>query len=216
LRKQKEATDWEKQWDDDDDDDDSDGIDGADTNVAPQHLCAQVSPLNLPSQLSHLQQSLESREGGQLALNTHQPSDLLDEISPLPDLSGTIPVSPPMNLLQLPCVTPNAAEEQSHTSVALHQVAKDLLSKPLEDSLPFSDHHTLSENTKLDWEIDFKEAADESLIKPSVQMFMPMLRVLGKGSFGKVCIIVLQQNPLYIGYSNIFIGRIGAETRRKE
>lgn len=214
-RKQKEATDWEKQWDEDDDDDDSDGIDVAETNSAPQHLAVQVSPLKLPPQSSSLQQSPGSPEGGQVALITPKPSDLLSENSLQSDISEEIPVSPPRNLHQHPCITPSSAEEQSHMNVALHQMAEDLLSKPLEGNIPSADHHILAENDNLDWDIDYKVAADEGDDKPCVKMFMPMLRVLGKGSFGKVRLLFSIESYNTLDVLTLFVGCVGTETRRK-
>lgn len=183
LRKQKEATDWEKQWDDDDDDD-SDGLEGADTNGAPQHLVAQVSPLKLPPQSSSLQ-TPEARETAPHTMVSPQQSDFLYENSLSSDVPGVSPVSPPRNLQQPPCITPNSTEDR--VTVSMHQIADDLLSKPVEDCLPSANHQ--SEDDNVDWDIDFKVPAHDNLTKPSVNMFMPMLRVLGKGSFGKVVLV---------------------------
>lgn len=72
--------------------------------------------------------------------------------------------------------------------------AEDLLSKPTPSMLSQPQQSgnnsttTCKDNENVDWDVPVQQSGskEDNSNKPNVQMFMPMLRVLGKGSFGKV------------------------------
>jgi hypothetical protein len=211
IRKQKEVSNWEKQWDEDDDDSEDDDADSDGAGVdarksSPQHGVGEhyvmdagacpASPMKLPSTTSPPQQSALNQSGLEYGESVLTPiavqpnllsSDLQQHHITASDSGNDMPISPPRIQHQHLSLAP--VSPPSSIIVQGSQV-EDLLSKPNNsiDSQVEQRQQYVVEDGHLEWDNDVQHppGIDDPREKPNVQMFMPMLRVLGKGSFGKV------------------------------
>jgi hypothetical protein len=169
LRKQKEVQDWEKQWDEDesDDDEDDDEFDESQQEQEDDMI------LQANSSSTSLRSSTTLPSSATSSGNSIPPPAL---VAPMKRL-GLSPKSASHGRgMSLPSRPTSKKATSAPTIVAT--TAEDLLSAPL---------HVAS---SAEWDtVPPPPPMPESIVerKPDVQMFMPMLRVLGKGSFGKVC-----------------------------
>jgi hypothetical protein len=179
-RKPKEVNDWEKQWDEDDDDSD----DGQhDTGISAAAAASGLRP------------GVGGLESGQYKANAIPP--------PPPPPAGTAPKSP-VRHDALYYATPPPPPPTS-TAVDLLSTASllppSLVTPPPPQYPPYvtpplsqpQTQHSSGGQALDVWETDaslpptLPHAYD--VRKPDVDMFLPVLRVLGKGSFGKVRVV---------------------------
>ena len=155
-----EVGDWEKQWDEDEDDDSDDDDEGVEEGVVDT---AHGAP-----------QHAQHHAGG---IHTMRPGMDVGHSS----MSTPTALSAKMG----------HANQQPHGMAAQQQQPEDLLSKPLGNAGDLAAEWDTSASATGDMAAAAAAAAQiesesDMTAKPDVQMFMPMLRVLGKGSFGKV------------------------------
>jgi hypothetical protein len=190
-----QVNDWEKQWDEDEDD--SEGEDEPDllqqgSIVANQNQAGGALPLHqirpgmdaghssAPQQQQqhlHHQQQQQQHEHD-VALEFQQ---LASPSAILPPM--TAPLSP--TKAQANFISPESLSQQQQLQLQQQQQQQqlgvhtgDLLSDPNVVVIPMDDG--------LEWDTNVHGVEEVGNLKPNVQMFLPMLRVLGKGSFGKV------------------------------
>mmetsp|Transcript_9051 Transcript_9051/g.19293 ORF Transcript_9051/g.19293 Transcript_9051/m.19293 type:complete len:978 (-) Transcript_9051:1439-4372(-) len=155
--------------------------------------------------------SLESSTLGQSALPNYRP-DVMN--------SGPPVKSAQLPLMALPGATPHtaaaatsSAQQPLHTPIVQHTHAQHAFSPPKpksqqeleEDERLSREADTLLQGDGNYWELDARGdeggVGDVETEKPSVDMFNPALRVLGRGSFGRVVLVQkrygLSQGGLY-------------------
>jgi hypothetical protein len=161
LRKQKEINDWEKQWDEDDDDSED-----GEAQQQQQHGGMILRP---GMDAGHSNSSL-------LLAVPPPPPALSSHVIPMsttPPRGGTTPLQ--QQHVRFPSAPPSPIP------------ATDLLSAP---SSPLQE----KVGGGLEWDTGIALIPQQLSFegrKPDVQMFLPVLRVLGKGSFGKVRSVVI-------------------------
>lgn len=218
LRKQKEVSNWEKQWDEDDDEDDdaeSDEADGDARVSSPQHggddhYGAVVSPspvssMKSPAATSPPHQSARIQTGLEYGASIITPvvqNNLQYETTqqPIPgDTSTVSQLSPPRTQHHIVSLSSSSPSGELLNKIQ-EPIADDLLSKSIisadtliSQQLQQQQYHVVEDDSSV-WDsvIQQPPGMEDTESKPSVQMFMPMLRVLGKGSFGKVSSFVQQ------------------------
>ena len=209
----KEVNDWEKQWDaDEDDDSDEEEEDETSAGVV-------ATTLDVPSTSSGGITAGPSRDGSSTGIAAAATTPLhhhQSQVRPAMDVGhselpmqamphsasvastniGTVPVSmeskPAMtnfkgSINKVSFVTPDAAPTQHH-----HDLAAEWDMAGIQPpSATVADQETMTVTQPL-----------QDTTKPNVQMFLPMLRVLGKGSFGKVGTFSLRLCPMIICWLN--------------
>ena len=158
LRKQKDVQDWEKQWDEDEDDESEEEEDATEEQSTIYSSAAAAVPAIKPA---------------------------------FPPRAGAVPTletSFSRGMAAAPSIL-------ASDSTDLLSDSTDLLSATIavstsSSSAPLSVQQQQQQQVGPDWATEglpvLQRETDKSQRKPDVQMFLPMLRVLGKGSFGKV------------------------------
>jgi len=201
--KKKEANDWEKQWDadEDDDSDESDEDEGAKNDAGaapPQHhqLAAATarppamdvghSELPLPHASNMSVASIahgsslpyhHNSQGGVPTAALHQQqkhAPMLAPSSKVPPVSGTDPHHDLASEWDMAGIQPPTAIEPDTSA----------------ETTPI--YLQQQQQMQHQQQQQFELQQQQSMDKPNVQMFLPMLRVLGKGSFGKVVLVQKQ------------------------
>ena len=157
--KQKDVQDWEKQWDEDDDESDE-GPEGLEQ--AP-YYGASTAAAPVPVPLSPPRNAAAHEITTSLAQGVAAPP--FAATGPTDLLSAAARVTPATSTTTTSTSTCIGAPPSVHQQQQLQQVSPD-------------------------WETESLSTVQRQVSagqrKPDVQMFLPMLRVLGKGSFGKV------------------------------
>ena len=190
----KEVNDWEKQWDADEDDDSdeededetgtpsdgtSTGVRGGSTSEKPSSFTAQSAPLHYHGQVRPAMDAGHS----ELPMQPHVQSGAME-----PTVGGpSVPIESASTLQNFNSGN-NKVAFVTHdlSAVHQHQQQQDLAAEwdmagIQPPSAIVDDQETTSTTVQTTLPQQQREAT-----KPNVQMFLPMLRVLGKGSFGKV------------------------------
>jgi hypothetical protein len=215
--KPKEVHDWEKQWDEDDDDSDDGGHDTGTASTAAAsglrpgggggglesgHKNAipppPPPPLPPPPTSHHLPPLPPSHHS------------FLVGASATPSAAGTAPKSP-IRHDTLYYATPPPPPPLQSTAVGLlsSTAPPPSLVTPPPPQYPYATPHPQQQHSsgQLDvWETDaslpLAPPHPYDVRKPDVDMFLPVLRVLGKGSFGKVRVVlvgILERRPTVYG-----------------
>lgn len=164
-QKAEHAQDWEKQWYADDDDDDSDEED--DTTTPPA--------------------------GGGGGGYNNTAAAAVAAAAAIPPSTGGIVTTPTNAAIARPLLDPGPHSNFSSTSISAHLVTppdpsstRGASSQILAYSDMGSNQHHQHHAVHMQPDEVFNGIIDPFGKKPDVSMFLPMLRVLGKGSFGKV------------------------------
>lgn len=184
LRGKKEVNDWEKQWDADEDDDSDEG-DECETSDA------KVAASSAGSSTSGLGHSVAGSKGASNGIATtplHHDGQVAMDVG-----QSELPMQP------LSHGSAGALSADEAASLTHHLIPPDNFDVS-KSQQPQQEQQDLAEEWDLagiqpptaivaDEETSATTAApqqNQELAKPNIQMFLPMLRVLGKGSFGKV------------------------------
>ena len=168
----KDETDWEKQWDEDEEDsDDDDDSSSSETGTASAPLHQQIRP---PMDVGHSEMPVPP-----------QPSSMGSSSF---QSAATAAVDAPPPSMLIPSKV--AMQQQPHDLASEWDMAGIQPPTAVVDSAAIPPS-TQSQSTVLSSSSTALPQAPPSqqqsvVEKPNVQMFLPMLRVLGKGSFGKV------------------------------
>lgn len=160
----KEASDWETKWDEDEDDDDSEDESEDKANHA---RVAADSDSSMRRTAPLHQPQRPGMDQGHSSLSTTSFSPRIDA----------------QQNMQMTKQSHSAGERNTDTSVPTRDMRYANGQAPT--GLPTND-------ITIDDGIQWDTGAQLSQDKPNVQMFLPLLRVLGKGSFGKVVLVQKQ------------------------
>lgn len=167
LRKKNELQDWEKQWDEDDDDDSDDSGGEYETAATSRQQQAQIRP---GMDAGHSSAGVAQHQQQQ------QSSSLQQQQPPPPP-----PTAQQQQQQHRAAMAKTPPPKQQQSGVPRYPAqpvtppphARDLLLSPVSPD-------------QSAWDMAVSQQQQDGGRKPDVQMFLPMLRVLGKGSFGKV------------------------------
>jgi hypothetical protein len=187
-----EVTDWEKQWDEDDDDsegeeDDPNALQQGSMGSASNQAAAGL-PLHQirPGMDAGHSRDPESQRQKQQELEQQQQHDVSLEFQQLDSPSAILPTTTaplsPIKKQKANFVSPEMVSQQQKHQLAVQ--TGDLLSDPNVAVIPQDE-----------WDAGMPGVEEVGNLKPNVQMFLPMLRVLGKGSFGKVRLEYVLSEP---------------------
>jgi hypothetical protein len=157
----KDAQEWEKQWDADDDDDSDDEEDvmpGRQGAPIGGHIAAGVAAATAAPPIHAMRPGMDTGH-----------SDLGSNLSTPTSETKSMDGKPTF-------ITPDAAVYDAPKSPSPQQ--RGVVSIP---SSPNNYEGPVMDDDGVEWDTGYQED-----VKPNVTMFLPMLRVLGKGSFGKV------------------------------
>jgi hypothetical protein len=174
-RKTKEVNDWEKQWDEDDDDSDDGQQDAA---ASGRPIEGQYKTNAIPPPPPPLPPSNHSLLVGSATAGTAPKSPIRHD-----NLYYATPPPPP------PPPSLSAVDLLSSTTAPPLSAAPSLVTPPPPQYPYVTQPHQQHASGGLDvWETDasLPQPHAYDVRKPDVDMFLPVLRVLGKGSFGKV------------------------------
>jgi hypothetical protein len=174
-RKPKEVNDWEKQWDEDDDDSDEGGAvmgSGSDVGMSGQYATSAAAA------------AVSSIRPGHVDAGVMSASAILEMPPPPPPPNhATAASAAAANSAAL--VPPRSPPHRHHTQC--FEPSANLVSPSL--SPPHPGTSTVGVGGLDVWETGPSDLLQQQMLdirKPDVDMFLPVLRVLGKGSFGKV------------------------------
>jgi hypothetical protein len=192
------VNDWEKQWDEDEDDSDGEQEDETATmqHEQQQHAAAAVAASALP--LHQIRPGMDAGHSsvatasfdqqqymGQVSSPTTSPAVSPQKAAPqfvTPDMysqGGGMPQAP-----LSPVVVASSSSAAAAAAANSGVQTGDLLHEPA---------IVVDENGMEQWDLTGTASGGARVtdnLSPNVQMFLPMLRVLGKGSFGKVRIVL--------------------------
>lgn len=188
----KEVNDWETRWDEDDeDDDDSEG----DDQIASPAMAANYAggPHLAPLHAQQLRPGMDAAHSStSLPPMTTTAADDMRFVSPSALHQSRTPASAGTHAQQFQkahLITATPESDISHSDGPL--VAQQQLQKPQQQSLIRQE----SEDG-IEWDTGVMQEQSIDYEKPNVEMFMPLLRVLGKGSFGKVRVTLVDANSV--------------------
>lgn len=189
--KKEQVNEWEKQWDEDDDDsedeqadrghdyDDDDEQDGGVAGagaMAPSHSAAAVAAAASASASARkLMPQHQLRPGMDVGhSNIPVPLEMSSWSSSAAATGGGSAI-----------VSQQQQQQQQHGHLVTSE-PQDLLSNPPNLAVPNAAMSSYEDDDGVEWDTGMVQKVVDGHVKPDVQMFLPMLRVLGKGSFGKV------------------------------
>ena len=177
----KEVNEWETRWDEDDDDSDGEDQIPSNTGGANQAAAPNLAPLHAQQLRPGMDAAHSSTSLPPMATAAGAADDMRF-VSPGAAHQARTPSAADSHTQQVQkahLITATPENDVSHSDVQL--VAQQQLQRPQQQSL-----NRQESEDGIEWDTGMMQ--DQGYEKPNVEMFMPLLRVLGKGSFGKVCI----------------------------
>ena len=177
----KEVNEWETRWDEDDDDSDGEDQIPSNTGGANQAAAPNLAPLHAQQLRPGMDAAHSSTSLPPMATAAGAADDVRF-VSPGAAHQARTPSAADSHTQQVQkahLITATPENDVSHSDVQL--VAQQQLQRPQQQSL-----NRQESEDGIEWDTGMMQ--DQGYEKPNVEMFMPLLRVLGKGSFGKVCI----------------------------
>lgn len=168
------AKDWETKWDEDDEDDDEDESDNDVSGNAGHAVVMGKQPIHAQQQYIHASPQPAAQVSPRrtklnpspAAARPPMPGPGVGLSSPQPTSMRVAPTSPQRTTLQHVAGGPTVPPTKAHLVTATPEQGAG------EDGV--------------EWDTGVVSPESPDYEKPNVQMFLPLLRVLGKGSFGKV------------------------------